>query len=126
MNTDEIEKLSLGSVCWVELHTQDIVSSGDFYCKLFGWSTEELIQGEKYYYFFQYHGNNVAGMLHSSIHVERQPFWLNYIVVDDVEKVVEHASKMQGIVHIGPMALPQGKFAILEAQNLSLIGIYQA
>ena len=100
-----------GEFSWHELATTDYEAGFDFYSELFGWQkTDAMDMGEAGIY--QMYGRTsdvpLGGMFTKPDEMPGPPFWLFYVKVDDVNRVVERVKKYGGQVLNGPMEVPGG------------------
>ena len=72
-----------GTFCWVDLASNNIQGSKDFYTKLFGWTFNDIPVGEGMFYtMFFLNGRQIAGMAPMQpVHIEMNmpPFWSSYV-----------------------------------------------
>ena len=97
----------VGKVIFVELVTPDIAAAKHFYAELFGWSFRDFQARGSRYAGAYLDGHLVAGLIHKAVPAgeKRQPAWLTFIAVRDVD-----AAKK--------VALQQGAKVLLEPRNL--------
>jgi predicted enzyme related to lactoylglutathione lyase len=76
----------VGKVIWVDLVTPDIARAEQFYTGLFGWSFEK-VAGDPNYEIASVGGQMVGGLYQKAAPAgqSRQPAWLTFIAVRDVE-----------------------------------------
>jgi len=93
---------------WNELDTTDQKRSGDFFCKLLGWTPKEIDAGEfGTYTIFQKDGQDVAGMMNPTPGSStKQSRWQTYIAVDDVDKCAAQTIELGGKVLVPPHEVP--------------------
>lgn len=89
---------------WHELVTPDQKSSGDFFCRLFGWTSKEVDAGPfGIYTLFQKSGQDIAGMMNPTPDTPlRESYWHSYIGVDDVDECARQAPLLGGSVVVPP------------------------
>ena len=90
-----------GTFSWNHLVTTDQQKSGDFYCKLLGWTRQELQAGPfGTYTLFHRDGENVAGMMNPTIDYTRSrpAAWYAYVTVDDVDVCADRVKQLGGTV----------------------------
>ncbi len=77
----------VGKFIFVELVTPDLAAAKQFYGGLFGWSFRDLASGSTRYAEASLDGRAVAGLAQREIRANerRQPAWLGFIAVNDVE-----------------------------------------
>ena len=92
-----------GKVIWADLITPDLAASKRFYGGLFGWSFQDIRAGHSAYAVATLGGHPVAGLFEKSIPTgeHRQPAWLTFIAVSDLEA----ASKL-ALAHGGKSLAP--------------------
>ncbi len=100
----------VGEISWHELATTDYQGAFGFYHELFGWNeTERMDMGEAgIYQMFGRGEASLGGMFNKPAEMPGPPFWLYYIKVDDVDRVVEQVKQLGGQVLNGPMEVPGG------------------
>lgn len=93
-----------GSFGWHELRTSDWSAAFDFYAGLFGWTKTEAMDmgGMGTYQTFAAGADMIGGMMSS----DQRPYWLYYIVVEDIdagaERVTAGGGKMLTPIHPVP------------------------
>lgn len=106
----------VGKVVWVELVTPNLAATERFYAGLFGWTYREIHAGRSDYAVALLDGRPIGGLLQKVAPKDerRQPAWLSFIAVSDVDATkrtaVEHGAK----VVFEPKTYPQrGRQAVL-------------
>ena len=106
----------LGRFSWHELMTNDSNKALDFYCALFDWEKQGVMDmGEG----MMYHMVGKAGEMYGGVFdtpkemAGMSPFWLLYINVADVGKAVKTAKKAGATIQRPQMDIPGGSIAIL-------------
>ncbi|PRC90818.1 VOC family protein [Solimicrobium silvestre] len=121
----------VGKIVFVELVTPNLVASKQFYGGLFGWTFRDIHTGGREYVEASMDGRPVAGLIYKAIgeNEHKQPAWLSFIAVSDVDAAkrmaVEHGAKVLFEPHNIPnrgreavFADPQGAvFAILASSS---------
>ena len=102
-----------GAFCWSELATNDVAKAGDFYSKLFDWTTK-TDAGDPPYTEFRLAGTSVAGMLAlTPRHGDAPPHWLPYVTVANCETTAAKVSELGGNVIVPPTEVPEvGTFSV--------------
>jgi hypothetical protein len=106
----------VGKVIFVELVTPDLESAKQFYQGLFGWTFRDIRRGESQYAEASLDGRPVAGLIHKAIAAgeHRQPAWLTFIAVRDVDAARDIALQHGGKVLFEPHSIPQrGRESVL-------------
>jgi len=121
----------VGKVILLELVTPDLVAAKQFYGGLFGWSFRDIAAGTTQYAEASVDGRPVAGFIQRPAPPgeQRQPAWLSFFAVEDVDAVekiaVQHGAKVLFPPHTFPgrgreavFADPQGAvFAVLASSS---------
>ena len=121
----------VGKVIFVELVTPDLVAAKQFYAGLFGWTFRDIQAGGTKYAEASLDGHPVAGLIHKDVPAgeHRQPAWLSFIAVRDVDAAkkiaLQHGAKVLFEPHSIPnrgreavFADPQGAiFAVLASSS---------
>ncbi len=105
----------VGKVIFVELVTPDLAAAKKFYAGLFGWTFRETESGRNKYAEASLDGRPVAGLIHKEVPAgeQRQPAWLTFIAVRDVDAVKSVALAQGGKVLFGPHSIPnRGRQAV--------------
>ena len=115
MATEQKEKLTAGSFCWVDLASSDTAAAQKFYEDLFGWSAQIIEMGEgQSYTMFGCGDNETAGLLAMDAKQKAAGFpsyWTSYILVDDIVTSTAEAKKCGATVHMLPS--PVGDVGIM-------------
>ena len=95
---------------WHEHGAKDYKKAFEFYSQLFGWQKRnEMEMGPGMtYLIFGDAGGDIGGMYTMPPDMPAPPHWLNYIDVDDCDKVVERIKASGGFIVNGPMDVPGG------------------
>ncbi len=103
-----------GTLCWNELATNNTQKAGEFYSKLFGWSSQ-TDSGSPPYTMFMNGERMAAGMLEIQKEWgEVPPNWVIYFAVEDCDATVEKAKSLGGNILNPPTDIPEiGRFAVL-------------
>ena len=121
----------VGKVIFVELVTPDLAAAKQFYAGLFGWTFRDIQAGRTKYAEASLDGRPVAGLIHRDVPAgeRRQPAWLSFIAVRDVDAAkniaLQHGAKVLFEPHSIPnrgreavFADPQGAiFAVLASSS---------
>lgn len=106
----------VGAFCWGELMTHDTAAAIKFYTALFGWKTK-VSQGTGIpYTHWQNDGADIGGMM--AIMKQwgpMQPFWSDYIQVENCDETAAKATSLGGKVCMPPTDIPNtGRFAMIQ------------
>lgn len=106
----------IGKVILVELVTPDIAAAKQFYAGLFNWTFRDIQSGETQYAEASLDGRPVAGLIHRKLSAgeQRQPAWLSFIAVQDVDAAKKTALQNGAKVLFEPHTFPdRGREAVL-------------
>lgn len=106
-----------GKMIWADLVTPDLAAAETFYTGLFGWTFQTVQAGKTQYAVALLDGRPIAGLLQRSVPPgeRRQPAWLTFLAVRDVE-VAERIALRQGATNVSaPKTYPErGRQAVLK------------
>jgi uncharacterized protein len=106
----------VGKVIFVELVTPDLAAAKQFYGELFGWSFQDAPAGALQYSQASLDGFAVAGLIQKEAPPgeHRQPAWLSFMSVRDVDAAKDMAVQHGAKVLFQPHSIPdRGREAIL-------------
>lgn len=108
----------IGKFVWQDLTVEDAGEVKDFYSVVVGWEAEAVSMGDYEDYNIIRPGGDttpIAGICYrrgSNRHIPAQ--WLNYVMVESVDKSIESCKAMGGKVVDGPRPMDKYKFVIIE------------
>ncbi len=105
----------VGKVIFVELVTPDLAAAKQFYAGLFGWTFRDIHADKTEYAEASLDGRPVAGLVHRDVPSgkHRQPSWLSFIAVSDVDAAKTIALKHGANVLFEPHNIPdRGREAV--------------
>jgi predicted enzyme related to lactoylglutathione lyase len=105
-----------GKVIWAELVTPTLSDAERFYGSLFGWTFRERSPANSHYALALLNGEPVAGLIHHPLQEgqRRQPYWLTFIAVQDVDVAERAIVKDGGKVVVAPRTYTaRGRQAVL-------------
>ncbi len=119
-----------GTPCWVDMTTDDLEQSKEFYTTVFGWEyTEQSFGGSAVYTSALKNGKKVAGLMQQSpeqIDHGPPPAWNTYIAVDDAGVITGRVDGLGGQVLMPPVELPSmGKMAAVADPANAIVGLWQ-
>jgi uncharacterized protein len=106
----------VGKVIWAELITPKLGEAERFYAGLFGWTYQEQLSSNGHYALALMNGEPVAGLIHHALREgeKRQPYWLTFIAVQDVDAAARTAVSGGAKVVVSPHTYPaRGRQAVL-------------
>ena len=104
-----------GKVIFVELVTPDLAAAKRFYAELFGWTFRDIQAGGTKYAEASLNGRPVAGLIHKDVPAgeRRQPAWLSFFAVRDVDAARQTALQHGAKVLFEPHSIPnRGREAV--------------
>ena len=117
---------TIGAPCWVELGTDDVPGSGEFYGTLFGWDVQTDPRAEAGGYTMASLGGSPVAAL-SPLYAPGQPVaWSVSFAVLDADATAARAAEHGGTVIMAPMdVLDIGRFAVLSDPTGAAFCIWQ-
>ena len=119
----------IGKIGWFDLTVADARAIRDFYSQVVGWNAEDVDMGEysDFNMTMPKSGDAAAGICHARGDNAGFPSqWLIYITVADVDKSADACRENGGKVLIGPKAMGDAKFCVIEDPNGSVAALYQS
>ncbi|HWB80336.1 MAG TPA: VOC family protein [Nannocystaceae bacterium] len=115
-----------GAFVHLELHTDDTSLAKAFYQDLFGWSYNDVPQGDALYTMIASPQQPGAGMQHKGM-PDAPTMWLPYVTVDSVHDTVSRARTAGAEIIVEYMEAPGfGAGAILRDPTGAAFGIWKA
>jgi hypothetical protein len=105
----------VGKLIFVQLVTPDIAAAKQFYGELFGWTFRDIQAGGTRYAEAFLNGRLLAEIIHKQVPASehRQPAWLSFFAVGDVEAAKKAALKSGAKVLFEPHSVPdRGREAV--------------
>ncbi|MGO9445475.1 MAG: VOC family protein [Thiobacillaceae bacterium] len=105
----------VGKVIFVELVTPDLDAAKQFYGGLFGWTFREIQAGKTEYAEASLDGRPIAGLIQRNVPAgeRRQPAWLSFLAVRDVDAAKQIAVQQGAKVLLEPHSIPdRGREAV--------------
>lgn len=115
INEPASQEHHVGKVIFVELVTPDLAAAKQFYAGLFGWTFRDLQAAGTDYAEASVNGRPVAGVIRRDMPADkrRQPAWLSFIAVGDVDAATTVALRHGAKVLVEPHSLPgRGREAV--------------
>ncbi len=94
-----------GDFIWYELMTNDADGARAFYSAVVGWDIEAQASGDMDYRMISASAGPIAGLMPLTDDMQSggaRPFWLGYIMVDDVDACAEAVKAAGGSIHMPP------------------------
>ncbi len=111
----------------VELQSQDVAKSKEFYGALFDWKLEDMHMqdSEDPYTLIQVGEGTAGGMMKHPI-PEAPSMWMPYMNVDDVIDATKRAESLGGVVVRDKTEVPDmGWFSIIQDPTGAVFGLWQ-
>lgn len=119
-----------GSFVWYEMMATDTQAAVDFYTKLIGWTTQELNDLGQPYTMWVAGESPFAGLMElpdEALSAGAPPYWLGYVVVDDVDKTTSRAIELGANVLVGPQDIPTvGRFSVIADPQGAVISLFKS
>lgn len=116
----------MGKVILVELVTPDLVATKQFYAALFGWTYRDVAGAATGYAEASLNGHTVAGLVHRPVRAgeRRQPAWLSFFAVSDVDAAQKTALQRGAKVLFAPHSFPdRGREAVFADPQGAVFGV---
>lgn len=115
--------MQAGKICYLEIPAKDVEVSSAFYVKLFGWNVRVRGDGAKA---FDDSTGAVSGSWVVGRPPAREPGVLPYVMVEDIDRTLQAATKLGGEIVTPRTALgPGDAYATLRDPAGNLLGLYQ-
>lgn len=115
-----------GKVIWFDLTTPDLAAAERFYSGLFGWTFLEIHSAKTDYAVASSHDRLVGGLAQAHVPSgqSRQPAWLGFIAVGDVDLAKKSALAHGGKLLAEPRTFPgRGRQAVLADPDGAVFGV---
>ena len=125
-----IDKISPGSFCWIELGTTDQNAAKSFYTSLFGWTSEDSPMGPgEFYTMFKLNGRNVAAgytLRKGQQEVGVPPHWMLYVSVESADATAQKAKEAGAQLAVEPFdVFTFGRMAVMQDPTGAYLSIWQ-
>lgn len=120
-----------GNFCWVELATTDQSAAESFYCKIFGWSADNIPVGpDEFYTIYQLERRQAAAartLRAEQLQHNVPPHWGLYIAVRSADASAARATELGGSVLAPPFDVGDaGRMAIVQDPTGAAFSFWQA
>jgi uncharacterized protein len=103
--------MPMGQFFWFDLMTPDTEGAKRFYGEITGWKTSQFPSGD--YEVWENKGKGLGGVMKPPM-AGMPPHWMGYVLVDDVDAMLERAQRKGAKVVAKPTDIPNtGRFAVL-------------
>lgn len=110
-------------VVHLQLRTQNLPRAAAFYTRLFGWRAETIRVCSTSYFALELGRAIDGGVVESD---GREPSWLPYVEVADLDAAIARAQRLGARLVLGPREGPAGWRAVVEAPDGGEIAFWQA
>ncbi|MBW1600808.1 VOC family protein [Streptomyces sp. JJ66] len=125
--TEEADRFTPGTPCWVSLMVHDLAASEKFYHELFGWEFEEGPAALGPYVQARFGDRQVAGLGEMPEGRSLPVAWLPYLASDDADVTCALVRDCGGTVGVGPLDSGQdGRMALAADPSGAAFGVWQA
>lgn len=116
--TEQMQMPKHGQICWTEIATKNLETSGNFYKELFGWNLKrsEAVGSEMEYIEFASGGNCPSGGMYQMTeeYGDAPSHWMSYVAVDNVDESAEKVKQLGGNICVPPTDIPNvGRFCVV-------------
>jgi len=112
-----------GALTWPDCATPDPAAAGAFYAELLGRRAEQM--SEEPPYWVLWNGERTNGGLTSGM-PGAPAAWFPYFATDSVDAKLEAAQAAGGARAVGPIDVPQGRFAIVQDPQGAIFALSEA
>ena len=115
-----------GMIHWSELLTNDVEGAKAFFAATAGWTYEGMAMPDMTYWVANAGGTSVAGIMDAAAVPDgsRDPCWVTYIAVDDIDKVVAETEANGGTVVNPAFDVPGvGRIAMIMDPGGAVVGM---
>ena len=114
---------SNNTFCWNGLVTADAEKSVDFFCGVFGWTTEQVDMGDGPMTLLSNAGQQIA---HVRAPQDGEPtWWNNYLRVENVDAATETLHSRGGTVVVPPTDILVGRFSTVRMPSGAQFSLYR-
>ncbi len=123
--TPEGGKPKPGEFCWYENFTTDVEKTKTFYATLFGWAWEKAPMPDMEYWIAKRGDVQTAGLMKKPDDVPMAN-WMGHLLVENLERSTERATKLGGTKLMGPTPVPGiGTFTVVKDSAGAVISLFQ-
>lgn len=104
-----------GAMCWHEVNTREGAKADAFYGELFGYTQEQVGDGESFdYTVYSIDGKAWGGRMQMTAEwADMPPHWMTYFAVDNCDKAASTVTELGGKLKHGPFDSPHGRIAVV-------------
>ena len=123
------EQSPVGTFCWNELMTRDIVAAKKFYSELIGWNPTDGGMPGMDYTLLKIGDKDAGGMMAMPDEVPKEvpSHWMSYIMVKDVDASAKKTTELGGTVIHGPQDIPTvGRYCVIQDPTGASVALFQS
>jgi predicted enzyme related to lactoylglutathione lyase len=109
-----------------DVRSSDVDRAREFYTKLFGWSVVDVPTGDTTTPFFTSDDGPWAGFTELKEGDERQPQWIPYVPVEDVDQAAVQAVSLGATIIRERLDLPVGSLVVITDPTGATVVLYEA
>ena len=117
----------VGKFVWLDLVSEDVEASKQFYGDLFGWTFESVGEGDAYT-LIRHGGKAMGGIIYSDRLTDvSESRWVSYLSVADVDASANLVRERGGRVHVAPTDVPdRGRLAVVADPHGAIVALLRA
>jgi predicted enzyme related to lactoylglutathione lyase len=119
-----------GRFVWYELLTTDQAGAREFYSRVVGWTPKDAEMPGMQYWLFNIGDAMIAGMMdlpEQARSMGAPPFWMGYVVVDDVDESAATVTSTGGSIRMPPTDIPNiGRFAVIADPGGATLSLFKS
>lgn len=123
------DKLTPGSIGWIDLTVPNADEVRDFYSAVVGWKPENVSMGDynDYNMTNPVSGEPNAGVCHKKgVNSKLPSVWMAYFIVADMNESIEKVKALGGKILVEPKEMgAQGRIAVIEDPGGAICSLYQ-
>jgi predicted enzyme related to lactoylglutathione lyase len=119
---------AVGTIGWIDLTVDNAEEVRDFYAAVVGWKIDPVDMGgyQDFTMVTPAAGDAVAGVCHArGSNADMPAQWMVYVTVADVESSAARCRELGGRVVVGPRAMGDARFAVVQDPAGAVCALYQ-
>ncbi len=113
--------------CFMELHSNDVDKSLEFYSKLLGWEPKNMPMADgKDYHFFGFEDSPEGGIMKNQAPEGTPSHWISYIKVEDIVESSKRTEELGGTILHPVTEIPEyGQFCVVQDNVGAVFSLWQ-